>query len=119
MDEILEDLRHMEDRAGAHFLRIFLKAVFPVFLCEELIIRQEGKELLDVPALYDLAQTHVPGIGCGYHDEDIVRTDSEKIKSFELTGNQTIRNLLDDSNPVIGVYDFVAYFKCIHIRPGT
>src|SRR5437867_3104075 len=39
--QILKDFGNMENRAGAHFLRIFLEAVFPILLCEKLITTEE------------------------------------------------------------------------------
>src|SRR5437879_1789283 len=45
--QILKDFSHMEDRTGAHLLRVFLEAVFPIFLSKERIIAEECNELFD------------------------------------------------------------------------
>jgi hypothetical protein len=75
MHQVFKDLGHMENRTGAHFLRVFLEAVFPVFLSEKLITAKEGNQLLDIAAIYNLAEPNVAGIRGGDHDQDVVGTN--------------------------------------------
>ena len=104
----------MENRTGTHFLRVLLEAVFPIFLSEKLITLQERKELLNVAALYNLSKPNVAGVCGRYHDQDVVRTYPEEVKSFEFTCNQAIRNLFDDPNTMVGIDNFIAYLEYIH-----
>src|SRR5262249_18977156 len=112
--QILKDFRDMDDRTGAHLLRILLEAVFPVFLAEELITRQKRKELLYIPALYNLSKTNIAGVCGRNHHQNIVRTYPQEVKTLELTGNQTIRDLFNDPNAMVGIDNLIAYLKCIH-----
>src|SRR6266516_2551180 len=107
----------MKNRSRAHFFRVFLKSVFPVFLCEKLIAAEECDKLFHVTPFNDLTKPDVPGVGGGYHDQDVVGTYSKQVKPFKLALNQTIRNFFNDPNAMVGVNDFIAYLKCIHIPP--
>jgi hypothetical protein len=117
VDEILEDFGDVMDRTRPHFLGVFLEAVFPIFLCEELIAGEEGKEVFNVPPFDNLSKANVPGIRRGHHHQDVIRTYSEEIKLLESTLNQSIGDLLDNPDSMIRVYDLVAYLKCIHANP--
>src|SRR6185369_11042632 len=74
INQIFKDFSYMKNRTGAHLLRIFLEAVFPILLSEKLITAKKRKELFDVTAIDDLSKSDVTGICCWNHHEDVVGT---------------------------------------------
>ena len=113
--QVLEYLGHMEDGTGAHPFRVFLESVFPVACGEKIAVGQVGDELVYIFPFDDLSEADIPCVCGGNHNEDIVGTNPQKVKSLKLLArNKAIGNFFDYSNTVVGVDDLVSDFKWIH-----
>ena len=88
----------MENRPGAHPFGVFLESILPISLGEEFVVAKVVEQLSDVFPVDDLSETHVPGVHCRHHYQDVVRTDSQQIESFKFSRNQTVGNFFNYSN---------------------
>ena len=116
MDKILENFGDMKDGTRPHSFGVFLESVFPIALSEEFIVAKIIEQLVDVFPVNDFSESDVPCVHGRYHDQDVVRTNSQEVESFKLSLDQTIGNFLNYSNPMIRVNDLVANLKLVHMR---
>src|SRR5436309_6961045 len=108
MAQALEYLDDLLDLSSAHFLGVFLVATLPVPLEIDPGIAQQRQHSLDVPLRQDGAQANRARVGHGNHHRAVVREDAERVVGFSVSSYMLLKDVLDDSDAMVGINDLVA-----------
>jgi hypothetical protein len=74
-------------------------------------ILEEVKNPIYIALRNDASQAHSIDIGHGYHDLRGVRQDTELVELGLHCGLRAAENVLNDSDPMIGIHDFIPDLK--------
>jgi hypothetical protein len=107
-NQTFEDDGDFEEGTGAHALGIFLEAVFPVVMGIELAFFEEAKDFACVGGADDGSKTNRRRIGLRDHDSQTADNNADHVVPFSSAVQHPVIDLLDNSNTMVRINDFVA-----------
>src|SRR4051812_48339056 len=110
-EQALQDASGLKQGAGAHLVRVFLEAVFPVRVAVNVIAAEEVDDLLNFAVADHPSQANVVGVCEWNHDLKATGFDLEKVEFFNVRADGAAGDLLDYAYPVVGINHFIAHLE--------
>src|SRR3984885_4970349 len=107
-DQALQNAGYFEQRAGAHAVRVFLEAVFPVSIASILANRKTVQHLLDFAVANYSPQTYATRVLAGHHYLQAAGFDVENIKLLDGRPDGSAAYLFNDGDTMDGTDNLVA-----------
>jgi hypothetical protein len=107
-NETLEDDGDFEEGPGAHALRVFLEAVFPVVMRVEFAGFEEAQDFGRFCGTNNGTKANGGGVGLRDHDTQTAGNNADHEVTFGSAVQNSVTDLLNNAHTVIRVNDLVA-----------
>jgi hypothetical protein len=107
-NETLEDDGDFEEGPGAHALRVFLEAMFPVVMRVKFAGFEKAQDFAGFRGTNDGTKANGGGVGLRDHDTQAAGNDADHEVTFGSAVQNSVADLLNNAHTMVRVNDLVA-----------